>query len=117
VTLHDLFDGIILPVRGGVFPPSRPNSQTFFIFYKVAADQQCRISLKVLDPSGREVPGNWRDSITPQGPSIWQAIWALNSSLFNMPGDYHLDLMQENDYPIPMSFPLVSTILGVRQGE
>lgn len=121
VTLHELFDGIVIP-RGDVARPfprfgvPRNNSQMFHAFYKINADQQCRISLGILDPSGREVPGNWRDSITPQSPSVWQAIWELPAALFHDPGWYKLDLVQENDYPLQTSFCLASTSLLVAQG-
>jgi len=121
VTLHDLFDGIVIarPSRTRRFPSSgsRKNPEGFYVFYKIVADQQCRIALKVLDPSGVEIHGNWRDSITPQGPSVWQAIWGLSASLFQVPGRYELDLMQETDYPVPLSFPLASAQLVVSQGE
>jgi hypothetical protein len=121
VTLHHLFDGIVIPqpsrTRG--FPRFGPrgNPAVFFVFYKIVADQQCRVALKVFDPSGVEIQGNWRDSIMPQGPSVWQAIWALSASLFQVPGRYELALMQETDYPMPRSFPLASTPLVVVQGE
>jgi len=117
VTLHDLFDGIVIPQPGKKrlpgFRVARGPSQIFYAFYKVVAYQQCRVALKVLDPRGAEIPGNWRDSLTPQAPSIWQAIWALSTSLFQVPGDYQLTLMQENDYPTALPFPLASTSLLV----
>jgi len=119
MTLHDLFDGIVIPQpsRTRHFPSfgSGKNLEVFYVFYKIVADQQCRIALKVLDPSGVEIPGNWRDSITPQGPSVWQAIWGLSASLFQVPGRYELDLVQETDYSAPL--PLASTPLVVFQGE
>jgi len=118
VTLHDLFDGIVIPQpsRTRRFPRAGPgNLESFCVFYKIVADQQCRIALKVIDPSGVEIPGNWRDSITPQGPSVWQAIWGVSASLFQLPGQYKLELVQETDYSTPLS--LASMPLLVSQGE
>jgi hypothetical protein len=121
VTLHALFDGIVIPQPSTTrhLSPfrSRKNAEGFYVFYKIVADQQCRIALRVLDPSGVEITGNWRDSITPQGPSVWQAMWGLSASIFQVPGRYQLDLMQEIDYPMPRSFSLASTPLVVFQGE
>ncbi len=120
VTLHALFDGIVIPQPSGTrrFPrfDSSNNATNFCVFYKVVADQQCTIALKVLDPAGAEIPGNWRDSIAPEGPSVWQAIWGLSVSLFQVPGRYQLDLMQEIDYPMPRTLSLASTSLVVAQG-
>lgn len=121
VTLHELFDGIVIPQSGkrplSPFGVLRNRPQIFYAFYKVVADQQCRVALRIHDPSGAEIPGNWRDSLTPQGPSVWQAIWALSASLFQAPGQYELDLMQETDYPVPLRFVLASTRLVVLQGD
>jgi len=121
VTLHALFDGIVISPpsttrRRSPFT-SHKNAEGFYVFYKIVADQPCRIALKVLNPTGVEIPGNWRDSINPQGPSVWQAIWGLSASLFQVPGQYQLDLIQEIDYPMPRSFSLASTPLVVVQGE
>jgi len=119
VTLHALFDGIVIPRPSTTrhLSPFRSgkNAQGFYVFYKIVADQQCRIGLRILDPSGVEIIGDWHDSINPQGPSVWQAIWGLNASLFQVPGRYQLDLMQETDYSAPLS--LASTPLVVFQGD
>jgi hypothetical protein len=88
VTLHGLFDRIIVPRM-----PAKP--KLFFVFYKVVVKEPCTVSLRVIDSLGREVPGNWRDSLTQIGPM--QAIWALTSSLFKQPGPYVLELRQEPD--------------------
>ncbi len=88
VTLHGLFDRIIVPGM-----PASP--KLFFVFYKVVVKQPCTVSLRVIDSSGREIPGNWRDSLPQIGPM--QAIWALTSTLFKRPGRYVLELKQETD--------------------
>jgi hypothetical protein len=88
VTLYDLFDRIIVPRT-----PAKP--KLFFVYYKVVVKEPCTVSLRVIDSLGREVPGNWRDSLTQIGPM--QAIWALTSSLFKQPGPYVLELKQETD--------------------
>jgi hypothetical protein len=88
VTLHGLFDRIIVPET-----PAKP--KLFFVFYKVVVKQPCTLSLRVIDPFQGEIPGNWRDSLTLIGPM--QAIWALTSSLFKQPGPYVLELKQETD--------------------
>jgi len=88
VTLHGLFDRIIVPRT-----PAKP--KLFFVYYKVVVKEPCTVSLRVIDSLGREVPGNWRDSLTQIGPM--QAIWALTSSLFKQPGPYVLELKQETD--------------------
>lgn len=86
VTLHGLFDRIIVPGAS-----ARP--RLFFVFYKIVVEQACTVSLRVIDPSNGEIPGNWRDSIEQVGPI--QSIWALTSTLFKHPGPYGLELRQE----------------------
>ncbi len=88
VTLHGLFDRIIVPKT-----PAKP--KLFFVFYKVVVRQPCTLSLRVIDPFKVEISGNWRDSLAQIGPM--QAIWALTSSLFKQPGPYALELRQETD--------------------
>lgn len=88
VTLHDLFDRIIIPRAAG-------KPKLFFVYYKVVVNQPCTVALRVIDSLGREIPGNWRDSLTQSGPM--QAIWALTSSLFQQPGPYVLELRQESN--------------------
>ncbi len=87
VTLHGLFDRIIIP-RTAAKP------KLFFVFYKIVADQPCTITLSVIDPFNGEIPGNWRDSIRQLGPM--QSLWALTSTLFKQPGCYALDLKEES---------------------
>jgi len=87
VTLHGLFDRIILPQ--GSAPP-----KDFFVFYRVDVMEPCTVTLRVVDPAGNEIPGNWRDSLS-QGPM--QTVWALDSSRFMKPGRYALELRQESD--------------------
>lgn len=105
VTLHGLFDRIIVPQI-----PAKP--KPFFVFYKVVVKEPCTVSLRVIDSLGREVPGNWRDSLTQIGPM--QATWALTSSLFKQPGPYVLELRQETDEAEPIS---LATMLFVVEQE
>jgi len=88
VTLHGLFDRIIAPR-----PPR--DVKLFFVYYRVVVEEPCTIALRVIDPQGHEVPGNWRDSLTGLGPM--QTVWALSSTLFKQPGLYALELTQENN--------------------
>ncbi len=104
VTLHGLFDRII--VSG---TPTSP--KLFFVFYRVVVKEPCSVSLRVIDSSGREIHGNWRDSLPQIGPM--QAVWALTSSLFKQPGPYVLELRQENDAAEALS--LASTVFVVDQ--
>lgn len=104
VTLHDLFDRIIIPRT-----PASP--KLFFVYYKVVVKDPCNVSLKVIDSQGREISGNWRDSLTQIGPM--QAIWALTSSLFKQPGPYVVELRQENHDA--EAFSLVSMVFVVDQ--
>jgi len=105
VTLHGLFDRIIVPRT-----PAKP--KLFFVFYKVVVKEPCTVSLRVIDSLGREVPGNWRDSLTQIGPM--QATWALTSSLFKQPGPYVLELKQETDDSEALS---LATMLFVVEQE
>jgi hypothetical protein len=88
VTLHGLFDRIILPRTQA--PPL-----LFFIYYKTVVNEPCTVTLRIidLDRSRSEIPGNWRDSFSQVGPI--QSIWALTSSLFKEPGHYAFELRQE----------------------
>jgi hypothetical protein len=100
VTLHELFDGLVIP-RGGAFlgprftGPRRPHEQVFFVFYKVIVDMPCTVILRVFRQSGEEVPGEWRDPISPATaePSTWQSLWALSVAQFQEPGWYRLELL------------------------
>ncbi len=87
VTLHGLFDRIIVPQTSA-------SPKLFFIFYKVVVKEPCTVSLKLIDPFKGEIPGNWRDSLLQIGPM--QAIWPLTTTLFKLPGPYVLELRQEN---------------------
>jgi len=93
VTLHGLFDRIIIP-------RTPRDEKLFFIYYKIVADGACTISLRVLHSTGQEVSGNWRDSFSHNGPV--QSIWALVSSLFKQPGNYVLELRQEMEGSEPL---------------
>lgn len=87
-SLHGLFDRIIIPRT-----PANP--KLFFVYYKVVVTEPCEVSLKVTDSSGRDITGNWRESLTQIGPI--QSVWALTSSLFTQPGQYFLELRQGAD--------------------
>jgi hypothetical protein len=88
VSLRGLFDRIILPQ--GSAPP-----KDFFIFYRVDVKEPCTVTLRVVDPLGKEIAGNWRDSLSQIGPM--QAVWALDSNRFMQLGRYLLELRQESD--------------------
>jgi hypothetical protein len=105
VTLHGLFDRIIVPAT-----PAKP--KLFFVFYKVVVKEPCTLSLRVLDPFKGEISGNWRDSLAQIGPM--QATWALTSSLFKQPGPYVLELKQETDDSEALS---LATMLFVVEQE
>ena len=86
VTLHGLFDRIIVP-RGPV------KAKLFHVFYKIAIDQPCTVTLRVFDPLNGEISGNWRDRIGQ--PGLVQSVWALTTSLFKQAGPYGLKLSLE----------------------
>lgn len=88
VTLHGLFDRIVVP-RG------QSEGKLFHVFYKIAVDQPCNVTLRVFDPLNGEIPGNWRDRIGQ--PGLVQSVWALTTSLFKQPGPYGLKLALEFD--------------------
>lgn len=104
VTLHGLFDRIIIP-------QTPRDDKLFFVYYKIVAEGACTVSLRVLHSSGQEIPGNWRDSFSHLGPV--QSIWALVSSLFKQPGNYVLELRQEMEGLEPLS--LASMLFVVDQ--
>lgn len=104
VTLHGLFDRMIIPRKAAT-------PKMFFIYYKVVVQEPCTVSLKAVDPAGREIPLPWRDSLSEIGPV--QGIWALTTTLFPQPGNYALGLMQLNEGSEPVS--LASTIMIVDQ--
>ncbi len=107
VTLHDLFDRIIIPRTPGL-------DKLFFVYYKIVVDGACTVSLRIMDSSGREIPGNWRDSFSYLGPV--QSIWALVSSLFRQSGKYALELRQEIEGSEPLSLASMSFVVD-QEGE
>jgi len=107
VTLHRLFDRII--------SPRNPREvKLFYVFYKVFVKESCTIALRVVDPSGQEIPGNWRDSLSVIGPI--QTVWALASDLFKQSGNYVLELRQETADSEPLSLPRMILIVD-QQGD
>ena len=107
VTLHGVFDRITLL-------GARALPKLFFVYYKIVVKQPCTIALKVIDPEGGEVEGNWRDTIAQLGPI--HSIWALTTTLFPRPGPYVLELRQETDDSDVLS--LASMVFVVdREGE
>ena len=104
VTLHGLFDRIIIP-------RAPRDDKLFFVYYKIVVEEPCTVSLRVLHSSGQEIPGNWRDSFSHLGPV--QSLWALTSSLFKQPGNYVLELRQEMEGSEPLS--LASMLFVVDQ--
>jgi|SRR5271157_1313362 len=90
VTLHGLFDRIILPP-----PPASPQPKRFFVYYKVDVGEPCTVSLRVIDPTGQELDGPWRDSLVDVG--LVQTSWMLTSTYFEQPGHYELELREESE--------------------
>jgi hypothetical protein len=88
VTLHGLFDRIILP-------RTSEEPELFFAYYKIVVDEPCTVTLRVVDPRQREIRGNWRASIAQIGPI--QGVWALHTGLLEVPGSYVLELRDESD--------------------
>jgi hypothetical protein len=88
VSLHGLFDRIILPQGSAPL-------KDFYVFYKVDVKEPCIVTLRVVDPGGSEIAENWRDSLSQIGPM--QGVWATDSSRFMRPGRYLLELSQESD--------------------
>jgi hypothetical protein len=119
VTLHELADGLMIPGPGS-FPrarspgPYRRRERVFFVFYKIVADRPGTVILRVVNPSGEEVPGEWRDPISPAigQESTWQSLWALSTGLFQQSGWYTLELWYSG-----VSVPLASTRLLVQIGK
>lgn len=104
VTLHGLFDRIIIP-------RAPRDAKIFSVFYKVVVKEPCTLALRVVDPRGQEVHGIWRDSLSEIGPM--QTRWLLTSTLFTHSGPYVLELRQEADDSEPLS--LASMLLIVEQ--
>lgn len=104
VTLHGLFDRIIIP-------RTPRDDKLFFVYYKIIVEGACTVSLKVTHSSGQAISGNWRDSFSHLGPV--QSNWALVASLFKQPGNYVLELRQEMEGSEPLS--LASMLFVVDQ--
>jgi hypothetical protein len=104
VSLHGLFDRIILPQ--GSAPP-----KDFFVYYKVDVKEPCTVILRVVDPAGNEIAGSWRDPLSQIG--LMQAVWALDSSRFMQPGRYLLELRQDSGDL--MALPLAHMLLIVEE--
>jgi hypothetical protein len=104
VTLHGLFDRIIVP-------RTLEETELFFAYYKIVVDEPCTVTLRVIDPRRREIPGNWRDPIAQLGPI--QGVWALDPGLLKEPGPYVLELREETDDS--GSHALASMLLVVSQ--
>jgi hypothetical protein len=108
VTLHGLFDRIIIP-------HTRREVKVFFVFYKVVVIEPCTVTLRVIDPDGNKIPEDyWRDSLAEFGPM--QAVWPLSSNLFKHPGPYALELMQENGEAEPLSLASMTVVVD-QQGD
>jgi len=104
VSLHGLFDRIILPQ--GSAPP-----KDFFVYYKVDVKEPCTVILRVVDPAGNEIAGSWRDPLSQIG--LMQAVWALDSSRFMQPGRCLLELRQDSGDL--MALPLAHMLLIVEE--
>lgn len=104
VTLHGVFDKIIVPKKGAL-------PKLFFVYYKVFVLEPCTVSLRVTNPSGQLILGNWTDALPQVGPM--QAIWALITTPFERPGLYDLELRQQIDDT--EALPLANTQLVVDQ--
>ncbi|MGB7590710.1 MAG: hypothetical protein WCD04_06940 [Terriglobia bacterium] len=107
VTLHGLFDRVILP--HGSAPP-----KDFFVFYRVDVKEPCTVTLRVVDPVGNEIAGNWRDSLSQIGPM--QTVRALDTSRFMQPGRYVLELSQESDDLTALSLARMQLIVEKEGG-
>ena len=107
MSLHGLFDRIILPQ--GSAPP-----KDFFVFYRVDVKEPCTVTLRVVDPLGNEIAGNWRDSLSQIGPM--QTVWAVDTSRFMQPGFYVLELSQESDDLTALSFARMQLIVEKEGG-
>jgi hypothetical protein len=105
--LDGIFDAILFsqPVRP--FVPRiglRREPTEFFVYYKVAVDRPCTLSLKVFDPHNGEIAGEWNDRVEDR---LSQSVWSLPVALFEMPGTYTLELWHNS------SQRLVTATLGV----
>lgn len=112
VSLHELFDGLRInrPASGPPPPPGTPRTgpseRVFYVFYKIVTSTPCTMSLRVVNPSGVEIPGNWVDPIEMWSASefVFQSIWALTTGLFPEPGRYLLELLcSDGAAPMPVA--------------
>ena len=107
VTVHDIFDRIVLPQ----FPIPPVMNKIFCAYYKVDVLEPCVVSLCVIDPRGNPVPkGCWGDPIQQRG--LAQSLWSLSHSLFTAPGIYTLQFNQRDDIS-----PLDSRLPGLLEPE
>jgi hypothetical protein len=106
VTLHGLFDRIIIP-------RTPKDDKLFFVYYKVFVEGKCTVSLRVTHSCGQEISGNWRHEHSHLGPI--QAVWLLAASLFRQPGRYELELREESEDAEALS--LANTQLVVNRQE
>jgi hypothetical protein len=87
------------------FPgPHRLREQVFFVFYKGIVDVPCAVILRVVKPSGEEVPGKWSDPISPATaePSAWQSLWALRVAQFQERQEANRRLLEALATPGPL---------------
>jgi hypothetical protein len=92
-------------------PRNLEKAELVFAYYKIVVEAPCMVTLRVIDPQGREVPGNRQHSIERTGPV--QGVWALQTGLFKEAGPYFLELKEETDGSEP--HPLASMRLIVSQ--
>ncbi|MGH9432656.1 MAG: DUF6941 family protein [Terriglobia bacterium] len=108
VTVHDIFDRIVLPQ----IPVHYGDRKLFCVFYKVEALEPCVISLRVVDRQGNEVPvqgGPRHDSIEQTG--LMQSLWYLVTDMFQGVGDYRFELRVEGEGSDVQ--PLATSILKI----
>jgi len=108
VTLQGIFDQITRP-------RSPREVKVFFVYYRVLAEEPCSVSLRVLDPAGQEVPkGSRRDSLPNPGPM--HTVWSLSSGSFERPGNYLLELRQEDNDSEPHKLAEMSLVVRESEG-
>jgi Family of unknown function (DUF6941) len=92
VTIHDIFDRIVLPR----IPVPYQRDRNFSVYYKVEALKPCVVSLCVRGPQRNAIPhGSWAHPIQQAG--LMQSYWSLAHSLFGAPGTYMLQFSQRDD--------------------
>ena len=85
-------DGIFDQIVVSRIPTEEPTD--LFVYYKVATDGPCTLSLKVFDPQDREIAGSWNDRIEQSG--LFQSVWNLLTAFLRQPGTYRLELWQDS---------------------